>query len=376
MNLGNLIAGPLLLLALFIGIIIGTMGYKLWKYTIFFIGFVQGALLGGALGLFIASTDADVHGEQAVVYMLALGLILGCMGGICFLACYFVVIFCSGCQCGIGTFLMAFLPLVAYTSPSFLTSEAGAEAVIAGCLFFGVLGGILFIKLQKLCIIMGTAFLGAAITCAPAYGVLSLSFGGTAAGDAFVEFINFAVFVLFFCVQWFKTSKGVEINPQTGEVTVVVVQQVMQPAMQTPLMMQPPQSQQPQYQLPYQPMDAAPQNGAPEGQGFRQSINTGFMVAPQAQEAAVVVAAPVEKSDGVTSSKGALPSPTSGTLDEFYAANRLEKFKPALDELGVIEVAELADVPDEELRTMGLSLVQLKRVRRQIPAAQANPGAE
>eukprot|EP01043_Picozoa_sp_COSAG02_P080264 COSAG02_NODE_18989_length_906_cov_5.825279_2_plen_47_part_01 len=47
MNLGNLIAGPLLLLALSIGIIIGTMGYKLWKYTIFFIGFVQGALLGG-----------------------------------------------------------------------------------------------------------------------------------------------------------------------------------------------------------------------------------------------------------------------------------------------------------------------------------------
>eukprot|EP01043_Picozoa_sp_COSAG02_P091251 COSAG02_NODE_27995_length_598_cov_1.420842_2_plen_113_part_00 len=55
------------------------------------------------------------------------------------------------------------------------------------------------------------------------------------------------------------------------------------------------------------------------------------------------------------------PSPTSGTLDEFYAANRLDKFKPALDELGVIEVAELADVSDEELRTMGLSLVQLKK---------------
>ena len=115
-------------------------------------------------------------------------------------------------------------------------------------------------------------------------------------------------------------------------------------------------------------MDVAPQN-----QDFRLSINTDFMVASQAQEAAVVVTAPVEQSDGVASSKGALPSSASGTLDEFYAANRLEKFKPALDELGVIEVAELADVSDEELRTMGLSLAQLKRLRRQIPVAS---GAE
>ena len=60
-----------------------------------------------------------------------------------------------------------------------------------------------------------------------------------------------------------------------------------------------------------------------------------------------------------------VPSPTSGTLDEFTWR--------VMDELGAIEVAELADVSDEELRTMGLNLVQLKRLRRQIPVAS---GAE
>ncbi len=40
--------------------------------------------------------------------------------------------------------------------------------------------------------------------------------------------------------------------------------------------------------------------------------------------------------------------------------NRLEKYEPAFDELGVSGVAELADVTDEEMKTMGLSLVQIK----------------
>ena len=59
----------------------------------------------------------------------------------------------------------------------------------------------------------------------------------------------------------------------------------------------------------------------------------------------------------------ALELNTGGTNEGMAAApllNRLEKYEPAFDELGVSGVAELADVTDEEMKTMGLSLVQIK----------------
>ena len=374
MNLGNLLA-VLFIIPLVVGVVIGTMGYKLWKYTIFFIGFLQGAALGVALA---ALTDTAMQcgdtprciqgGDGANIALYAFfPLLLGCMGGACLLACYFLVIFCSGCQCGMGTFVMVFVPLAAYNSPRFLATDAGHETLVAGCLVFGVLGGILFIKLQKLFIIIGTSFLGAGLVCLPGYLMRAALYDGYEGdgGEVTVEFVQLAIFVGFFCIQWFKTSKGVEIDPHTGEVTVIIVQQPMQPTMQAPLLVQPPAQiqQQPQYQLPYQPLDAD-QAGAPVGQGMRLSMNTSFMARhiPQAQPQEAVVVEVVDSR----------PPPTSsvGTLDEFVSTNRLEQFKPAMMELGVIEAEELADVTDDELRSMGLSLIQLKRLRRQIPQQQ------
>ena len=53
-----------------------------------------------------------------------------------------------------------------------------------------------------------------------------------------------------------------------------------------------------------------------------------------------------------------------GNLQEFCAVNKFERFAAALEELGVTEVAELADVTDEELAAIGMSLIHTKRLRR------------
>ena len=54
--------------------------------------------------------------------------------------------------------------------------------------------------------------------------------------------------------------------------------------------------------------------------------------------------------------------------EDFFSA--LEKFKPALAALGVIEVEDLAQVSDEELQSIGLSFVQLKRLRKRVPLGE------
>ena len=41
-----------------------------------------------------------------------------------------------------------------------------------------------------------------------------------------------------------------------------------------------------------------------------------------------------------------------------------------------MEVAEFADVTDDELKAMGFTAIQLKRLRRQVPAAVAGAGSE
>ena len=56
-------------------------------------------------------------------------------------------------------------------------------------------------------------------------------------------------------------------------------------------------------------------------------------------------------------------------LTEFCAANKLAAFELALVELGVAEPRELADVTDEQLTSIGLNAIQLKRVRRVVPYA-------
>ena len=67
--------------------------------------------------------------------------------------------------------------------------------------------------------------------------------------------------------------------------------------------------------------------------------------------------------------EGEAPGAKAG-LGEFYAANKIEQFASALEELGVLEVADLAEVTDAQLDAMGMTVIQRKRLRRQVPAAE------
>ena len=66
--------------------------------------------------------------------------------------------------------------------------------------------------------------------------------------------------------------------------------------------------------------------------------------------------------------------PQAATLGVFLAANKFAAFRAALEELGVADANELADVSDEQLSQVGFNAIQLKSVffmRRQAPAAAA-----
>jgi len=65
MNLGNLIAGVSIIVFMIPGAVMGTMGYKLWKYTIFILGFLQGAAIGAFLGVALSAASAGDHGNNA-----------------------------------------------------------------------------------------------------------------------------------------------------------------------------------------------------------------------------------------------------------------------------------------------------------------------
>ena len=56
-------------------------------------------------------------------------------------------------------------------------------------------------------------------------------------------------------------------------------------------------------------------------------------------------------------------------LAEFCTQHKFTVFQLALVEMGVAEPSEIADVTDEQLTAIGLNALQLKRMRRIIPAA-------
>ena len=209
-----------------IGVVVGTMGYKLWKYTMFCIAFVPGAALGFIFIIIKAvAHDLGWDPDDMVGFVFVCGLITGCMTGICFRASHSVGFVCYGCQ---GPLLFA-LPL-AMMLPGGATGVWFAIGSLFCMLQLLMHVAACFLKLQKPCIIQGTTFLGAGLTCLRAY------YRDVSVGIA----LHAAVCVAYFCIQWFKTSKGVEIDPHTGQVTVLVaVGGLIQPTTQAPLLAQP-----------------------------------------------------------------------------------------------------------------------------------------
>ena len=216
-----------------IGTMMALFGYKLWKYTAFILGFlIVGAIGAGVAVILSASADMsngdtfEMHGGAAVGGFLVGGL----FGGFCFLGCYILVIFCTGCGFGMTSFWLIVVAIFASTNSasSFASTLMGMDRDTVNVLsildlLFGIFMGCVFWKFQKVCIMLGTSFLGSSwFWCG-----ISLLFQAPA---LYLGGLNTVLVYLSaagaFCVQWFHTSKGVEIDPKTGQVVVITAQPV------------------------------------------------------------------------------------------------------------------------------------------------------
>eukprot|EP01047_Picozoa_sp_COSAG01_P045182 COSAG01_NODE_4143_length_5301_cov_13.838908_5_plen_480_part_00 len=222
--------GPLLgVIGLALGVAVATLGYKLWKYTIFLLGFLS---IGSACALTYLAANAQVCVEHSAEQSLTTGdattacpasyfwmavlsgVFGGVCGGFCFLGCYMIVLFCAGCQTGAVVYVLVVVYALgalakqdASVAVDVATNDGSQSAVYVIGVFFSIGMGIVFIKLQKICIMVGTAYLGSVM-------VWSSVFQGFAHRqiDGLQIFLVFASAVGGFCVQYFKTSKGVEYD--------------------------------------------------------------------------------------------------------------------------------------------------------------------
>jgi hypothetical protein len=239
---------PIGIVGLVLGLVINVAGYRLWKYTIFLLGFIiLGAVcaviaatyFGGSCALsqtrsLVSSAKPNLWTSECwKMYgaMAGSGILGGIAGGFCFLGVYFVVVFCLGCACGMSGFwiiVFAILAMMASNDASGLASAVanwGPNAVYylaVADVISGIVMGIVFIKFQKVCIMLGTAYIGAQMVLlaifqsfadtelaqgAAAIAQQLLTFGGTAFG---------------FLIQYYFTGKGREIDERTGQVVVVI----------------------------------------------------------------------------------------------------------------------------------------------------------
>eukprot|EP01043_Picozoa_sp_COSAG02_P070497 COSAG02_NODE_12506_length_1535_cov_3.816156_1_plen_397_part_10 len=297
-----------------IGLVVGTMGYKLWKYTIFILGFIIVGLPAFAC-IFtygVADMDSsdlatfDQSGElPASLYLQAAagGVLFGVVGGFCFIGIYMCVIFCMGCGVGMSTFwyiAAIILASAAYHDPDSIANAGRAlqapppapgaalpycglndvgchgkspscachypfecdptagtcsamtvaaagedpegtfETLLAIDVVCGILVGLLFLKFQKWAIMLGTSILGSGLV----WTAIIQGIAKHPTGSSWQAVLVYLTDTVFFVVQLHITSKGIEIDPATGKVTVVVVQQTVPPGMGVALMAE----QQIQYQ--------------------------------------------------------------------------------------------------------------------------------
>lgn len=266
------------LLGIAIGAALAVAGYKLWKYTIFLLGFIIMGALAFVITMAFRVTPDDPGADGPYFESAGAGIVVGIAGGFCFIFIYMLVIFCMGCACGMGGFWtllgVGFTYLVAHGSTMAVYMADGAnsgtiDTLIVVDLIIGIIMGVVFIKFQKICIMIGTSFLGSWMVF---NGLFTGLFGASSATMATVNSI--LIFVgagAGFYIQYTITSKGVEIDPKTGQVTVIIVQPGVayapyQEGLGQPIMAQAavqPYMQQPQQgYMPQQPQQGYQQPGS------------------------------------------------------------------------------------------------------------------
>jgi len=126
-----------------LGILLGALqcfsGYRIFKAILGFMGFLLGGAVAGAIGFAIS--------EEPLVALIA-GIIGGVIGAALLVALYFVGVFCVG----------AFLGVVLATVVSAAGQSEPQPVVLA---IAGLVGGVIALALQKVMIVLATAFGGA-----------------------------------------------------------------------------------------------------------------------------------------------------------------------------------------------------------------------
>jgi len=167
-------------------VVVGLAGYRLWKYTIFMLGFILvGTVCAIIAGYFATNqcleSGGDASGPLAckniVMVTVIAGVIGRLIGGGLFIVFYFLVIFCMGCCCGMQTFWYIALLVIARAAASCAQQVANGNSDCADgvdaqtavntyyilwgvSIIFGLIMGVVFIKLQKIFIIFGTSYFG------------------------------------------------------------------------------------------------------------------------------------------------------------------------------------------------------------------------
>jgi hypothetical protein len=241
-SLGGMVVGLALLVA----------GYRLWKYTIFMIGFV---IFGASIGfaVFAASSadcalcqaatlviDADAEacsslqplGVCTELYLKSAGagIAAGLVGGIFFLCAYFVVLCCFGCYTGMAGWVVSATLVLAITATNGSFTDF-AELILVhgptvgyvvglGALVAGIICACLFVKFEDVAIKIGTSYMGAQLLCmAFVQGLLGDQMDSRA--DAItLTAVTWIVTAVGFYIQHYHTSRWMELDgcsPTYGE---------------------------------------------------------------------------------------------------------------------------------------------------------------
>jgi hypothetical protein len=191
----NILVG---LIVLVLGAVVCFSGYRIFRVVLMLVGF----LIGFTLGMAIMANSGGIG--QVLV-----GVVVGLIGAGVFYALYFVGVFLAGVALG---------AVVGLTIASILGASGGLATILV---LIGVIGGaILAIVLNKLMIVISTAF-GGANTMVQGLaiilpGVFAASNVGAAATALSTSFIGFIVWIVLgvagVAVQYRNNKAEIESN--------------------------------------------------------------------------------------------------------------------------------------------------------------------
>ena len=137
LEMSNEVYMVVIIISIIIGLLQCFLGYRKFKFILGVLGFMFGAILAGTIGLQIS--------EESYIALIS-GVLGGFVGAALFMVLYYIGIFVMGAALGGG---LAYL---------IISTSSNSESI--PLIVMAVIGGILALVLQKLMIIISTAFGG------------------------------------------------------------------------------------------------------------------------------------------------------------------------------------------------------------------------